>query len=100
RPPRLSPEQLAGVIPADRREPYDMREVLARLVDDSEFVEFKPAWGETLVTGTAWIHGFPVGILANNGPLYSDSSLKAAHFIQLCDQRGVPLLFLQNISGF
>src|SRR5690606_16019541 len=100
RPPRLSPEELVGVIPADRREPYDMREVIARLVDDSEFVEFKPAWGETLVAGTAWIHGFSVGILANNGPLHSDSSLKAAHFIQLCDQRQMPLLFLQNIPGF
>jgi 3-methylcrotonyl-CoA carboxylase beta subunit len=77
-----------------------MREVIARLVDDSDLVEFKPAWGETLVCGTARLHGFPVGILANNGPLYSESSLKAAHFIQLCDQRRIPLLFLQNISGF
>ncbi len=100
KPPRLDPQSLTGVIPADRRTPYDMREVLARLVDDSEFVEFKPAWGETLVCGTAWIHGFPVGVLANNGPLHSDSSLKAAHFVQLCDQRGTPLLFLQNISGY
>ncbi|SMF72336.1 3-methylcrotonyl-CoA carboxylase beta subunit [Tistlia consotensis] len=99
-PPRLSGEELAGVVPADRRQPYDVREVLARLVDDSDFVEFKPEWGATLVAGTARIHGFPVGILGNNGPLYSDSSLKAAHFIQLCDQRRIPLLFLQNISGF
>ena len=100
RPPRHDAAGIAGVIPPDRRTPYDVREILARLVDDSEFSEFKPHWGETLVAGTAWIHGFPVGILGNNGALYSESALKAAHFIARCDQRGVPLLFLQNISGY
>ncbi len=100
RPPLYSADELPGVVPADRRTPYDAREIIARIADASDFVEFKPEWGASLVAGTAWIHGFPVGILANNGPLYSDSSLKAAHFISMCDQRGVPLVFLQNISGF
>ena len=99
-PPRYPEHELTGVVPADRRTPYDAREIIARLVDASDFIEFKPDWGVTLVAGTAWIHGFPVGILANNGPLHSDSALKAAHFISMCDQRGIPLLFLQNISGF
>ncbi len=99
-PPRLPAAELAGVVPADRRQPYDVREVLARLLDDSDFIEFKSGWGESLVAGTARIHGFPVAILGNNGPLYSESALKAAHFIELADQRGIPLLFLQNISGF
>jgi 3-methylcrotonyl-CoA carboxylase beta subunit len=99
-PPRYPTEDIVGIVPADRRTPYDAREIIARLVDGSEFIEFKPDWGATLVTGTAWIHGFPIGILANNGPLYSDSSLKGAHFISMCDQRNVPILFLQNISGF
>ncbi|MDP1839554.1 MAG: carboxyl transferase domain-containing protein [Reyranella sp.] len=99
-PPRIGAETLTGVIPVDRRKPYDVREVIARLVDASDFIEFKPEWGETLVTGTARVHGFSVGILGNNGSLHSDSSLKAAHFISMCDQRGIPLLFLQNISGF
>lgn len=98
--PRYPTDDIVGVVSADRRTPYDAREIIARLVDGSAFVEFKPDWGETLVTGTAWIHGFPVGILANNGPLHSDSSLKAAQFISMCDQRNTPLLFLQNISGF
>lgn len=100
KPPRYPTSELAGVVPADRRTPYDAREIIARLVDASAFVEFKPDWGATLVAGTAWIHGFAVGILANNGPLHSESSLKAAHFISMCDQRNTPLLFLQNISGF
>ena len=91
---------LTGIVSVDRRTPYDAREIIARIADASAFDEFKAGWGETLIAGTAWIHGFPVGILANNGPLYSDSSLKAAHFISMCDQRGVPLLFLQNITGF
>ncbi len=99
-PPRYAIEELPGVVPADRRTPYDVREIVARIADSSAFVEFKPDWGSTLVCGTAWIHGYPVGILGNNGPLYSDSSLKAAQFITMCDQRGIPLLFLQNISGF
>lgn len=98
--PKFAIEELSGVVPADRRTPYDVREIIARIADDSAFVEFKPEWGATLVCGTAWIHGYPVGILGNNGPLYSESSLKAAQFITMCDQRGVPLLFLQNISGF
>lgn len=99
-PPRYAIDEIAGIVSADRRTPYDPREVIARLVDGSEFIEFKREWGETLVAGTAWLHGFPVGVLANDGPLYSDSSLKAAHFISMCDQRGVPLLFLQNVTGF
>jgi 3-methylcrotonyl-CoA carboxylase beta subunit len=98
--PSYPASELPGVVPADRRTPYDAREIIARVVDASEFVEFKPDWGATLVAGTARIHGYPVGILANNGPLHSESSLKAAHFISMCDQRNVPLLFLQNISGF
>jgi len=91
---------LTSVVPTDVSAPYDVREVIARLVDGSEFTEFKPLYGETLVTGFAHIHGHPVGIVANNGVLFSASALKGAHFIELCDQRGIPLLFLQNISGF
>ncbi|MGE3194307.1 MAG: carboxyl transferase domain-containing protein [Microbacteriaceae bacterium] len=87
-------------VPTDVAASYDVREVIARLVDGSEFSEFKPLYGETLVTGFAHIHGHPVGIVANNGVLFSPSSQKGAHFIELCDQRGIPLLFLQNISGF
>jgi 3-methylcrotonyl-CoA carboxylase beta subunit len=87
-------------VPVDVAASYDVREVIARLVDGSEFTEFKPLYGETLVTGFAHIHGHPVGIVANNGVLFSPSSQKGAHFIELCDQRGIPLLFLQNISGF
>jgi 3-methylcrotonyl-CoA carboxylase beta subunit len=82
------------------REPYDVREIIARLVDGSEFDEFKKLYGETLVTGFAHLNGLPIGILANNGILFSESAQKAAHFIQLCDQRGIPLVFLQNITGF
>ena len=99
-PPLLDPAEIGGVIEADPRAPYDVREVLARLVDGSEFAAFKPDWGESLVCGTAHLHGYPVGILANNGPLFSESALKGAHFIELCDQRHIPLLFLQNITGF
>ena len=87
-------------MPADVNVPYDAREVIARLVDGAVFHEFKAAYGATLVTGFARIHGHPVGIVANNGVLFSESALKGAHFIELCDQRGIPLLFLQNISGF
>jgi len=93
-------EQLYGVLPRDTRTPYDVREVIARLVDRSEFHEFKALYGETLVTGFAHIDGMPVAIVANNGILFSESALKGAHFIQLADRRGVPLLFLQNITGF
>ena len=99
-PPAMDPAELYGVLPADPRTPYDVREVVARLVDGSRFAEFKAEYGTTLVTGTARIHGHPVGIVANNGVLFGESALKGAHFIQLCDQRSVPLLFLQNITGF
>ena len=98
--PTADPAELAGIIPTEVATPYDPREVIARLVDGSEFTEFKSEYGTTLVTGWAHIHGHPVGILANNGVLLSESALKGAHFVELCDQRGIPLLFLQNISGF
>jgi 3-methylcrotonyl-CoA carboxylase beta subunit len=88
------------VIPADTRKPYDVREVIARIVDASELDEFKQNYGTTLITGFARIYGYPVGIVANNGVLYSESALKAAHFIELCSQRNIPLVFLQNITGF
>lgn len=100
REPAYPPEELYGIIPPDTRIPYDVREVIARLVDGSELFEFKARYGKTLVCGFAHIHGIPVGILANNGILFSESALKGAHFIQLCNQRGIPLLFLQNITGF
>jgi 3-methylcrotonyl-CoA carboxylase beta subunit len=99
-PPLYDPEELTGVISHDRRNPYDVREIIARLVDGSEFQEFKPEWGETLVCGTAKIHGQRVGILGNNGALFSESSLKGAHFITMCDQQGTPLIFLHNITGY
>jgi 3-methylcrotonyl-CoA carboxylase beta subunit len=98
--PRLSPRDLYGVIPKDPRTTSDVREVIARLVDGSRFQEFKALYGPTLVTCFAHIHGHPVGIVANNGVLFSESALKGAHFIQLCDQRRIPLVFLQNITGF
>ncbi len=98
--PRYAAEELYGVMPTDTRTPFDVREVIARLVDDSRFHEFKKLYGETLVCGFAHIHGMPVAILANNGILFSESAVKGAHFIQLADRRGVPLLFLQNITGF
>jgi 3-methylcrotonyl-CoA carboxylase beta subunit len=100
REPLYPAEELYGVIPADPRKPYDVREVIARLVDGSELDEFKQNYGTTLVTGFAHLHGYPVGILANNGILFSESSLKAAHFIELAAQRGIPLVFLQNITGY
>jgi 3-methylcrotonyl-CoA carboxylase beta subunit len=100
REPLYPSEELYGVIPADPRKPYDVRELIARLVDGSELDEFKQNYGATLVTGFARLHGYPVGILANNGILFSESSLKAAHFIELACQRGIPLLFLQNITGY
>jgi 3-methylcrotonyl-CoA carboxylase beta subunit len=98
--PLYSPEEIAGILPVSGREPYDVREIIARLVDGSEFSEFKKNYGTTLITGFAHIMGYPVGIIANNGILFSDSSLKGTHFIQLCDFRGLPIIFLQNISGF
>ncbi len=100
RPPKYDAEELYGILPADVRAPYDVHEVIARLVDGSEFHEFKALYGTTLVCGFAHIWGMPVAILANNGVLFSESALKGAHFIQLAQQRGIPLLFLQNISGF
>jgi 3-methylcrotonyl-CoA carboxylase beta subunit len=98
--PLYAPDDIYGVVPADTRKPYDVREIIARIVDGSELDEFKALYGETLITGFAHIHGYPVGIIANNGILFSESSLKGAHFIELCCQRGIPLVFLQNISGF
>ncbi|MBL8525434.1 MAG: methylcrotonoyl-CoA carboxylase [Betaproteobacteria bacterium] len=98
--PRYAAEELYGVIPKDTRQPFDIREVIARIVDDSDFHEFKALYGTTLVCGFAHIWGFPVGIVANNGILFSESALKGAHFIELCNQRGIPLIFLQNITGF
>jgi 3-methylcrotonyl-CoA carboxylase beta subunit len=99
-PPRYAAEELYAVVPADRRTPYDVREVIARLVDGSEFDEFKRLYGPTLVCGFAHVWGYPVGIVANNGILFSESAQKGAHFIELCAQRGIPLVFLQNITGF
>ena len=98
--PAADPGQLYGAVPTDVNASYDVHEVIARLVDGSDFHEFKASYGDTLVTGFASIHGHPVGIVANNGVLFSESAQKGAHFIELCDQRGIPLLFLQNISGF
>ncbi|MCG8545533.1 MAG: methylcrotonoyl-CoA carboxylase, partial [Alphaproteobacteria bacterium] len=100
RPPAHEAEELYGVIPTDIRQPYDVRDVIARIVDGSELDEFKQLYGQTLVCGFARICGYPVGIIANNGILFSESALKGTHFIELCCQRGVPLVFLQNISGF
>jgi len=99
-PPLYDPREIYGIIPADVRQPYDVREVIARIVDGSELDEFKQNYGTTLVTGFAHLHGMPVGIIANNGVLFSESALKGAHFIELCCQRKIPLLFLQNITGF
>ncbi|TMS59678.1 methylcrotonoyl-CoA carboxylase [Imbroritus primus] len=99
-PPRYAAEELYGVIPTDTRKPYDVREIIARLVDDSAFDEFKARYGATLVCGFAHLWGYPVGIIANNGILFSESALKGTHFIELCCQRKIPLVFLQNITGF
>jgi len=98
--PAEDPAELYDVVPADLRTPYDVREVIRRVVDASRLEEFKPLYGETLVCGFARIWGYPVGIVANNGILFSESALKGAHFVQLCNQRGIPLVFLQNVSGF
>jgi len=99
-PPRFEPQELYGVIPLDTRKPFDVREIIARIADGSEFDEFKARYGTTLVCGFAHVEGMPVGIIANNGILFSESALKGAHFIELCCQRKVPLVFLQNITGF
>ncbi|MDJ0980159.1 MAG: carboxyl transferase domain-containing protein [Kiloniellales bacterium] len=100
REPLYDPEEICGLVPPDLKKPYDAREVIARLVDGSEFDEFKALYGTTLVCGFARLFGYPVGLVANNGILFSESSLKATHFIELCSQRGIPLIFLQNITGF
>src|SRR5207244_1182112 len=98
--PLFDPKEIYGVIPKDIRRPYDVREVIARIVDGSRFHEFKERYAVTIVTGFARIFGYKVGILANNGVLFSESALKATHFIELCNQRRIPLVFLQNITGF
>ena len=98
--PYHDPQELLGIVPSDNRTPYDVREVISRIVDGSRFHEFKERYGTSLVCGFARIHGYPVGIVANNGILFSESSLKGAHFVELCGQRGIPLVFLQNIMGF
>ncbi|MFO1424246.1 MAG: carboxyl transferase domain-containing protein [Candidatus Competibacteraceae bacterium] len=98
--PIYDPEEIYGILPTDTRKPYDVREIIARIVDGSRFDEFKTRYGSTLVTGFAQLYGYPVGVVANNGILFSESAQKGAHFIELCGQRGIPLLFLQNITGF
>jgi acetyl-CoA carboxylase carboxyltransferase component len=98
--PKYDPAELYGIVNADSRKPYDVHEVIARLVDGSRFDEFKARYGPTLVTGFARLHGFLVGIIASNGVLFSESALKATHFIEMCNLRGIPLVFLQNITGF
>ena len=100
RPPRYDAAELHGIVPSDTRKPYDVREIVARIVDDPEFDEFKARYGTTLVTGFARVWGYPIGIVANHGILFSESALQGAHFIELCAQRGIPLLFLQNVTGF
>lgn len=100
KPPKYDAKDIYGLIPSDTRRPYDVREVIARIVDDSAFDEFKKLYGETLVCGFAHLFGYPVGIIANNGILFSESALKGAHFVELCCQRKIPLIFLQNITGF
>ncbi len=100
RSPLYNPKEIYGIVPCESRKPYDVREIIARLVDGSEFDEFKQLYGATLVCGFARLHGYPVGIIANNGILFSESALKGAHFVELCSQRGIPLIFLQNITGF
>ena len=98
--PAHDPEDILGILPSDPRTPYDIREVIARIIDGSRFDDFKPRFGETLVTGFAHVMGCPVGIIANNGVLFSESAVKGAHFVELCSQRRIPLVFLQNITGF
>jgi 3-methylcrotonyl-CoA carboxylase beta subunit len=98
--PLYPAEELAGVIPTDKKQTFDVREVIARVLDGSRFDEFKKQYGSTLVTGFGRLYGYPIGVVANNGVLFSESAMKGAHFIELCAQRGIPLLFLQNITGF
>lgn len=97
--PLYNIDEIYGIVGANLKKSFDIKEIIARIVDGSEFYEFKSQYGETLVTGFARIHGYPVGIVANNGVLFSESALKGAHFVQLCAQRKIPLLFLQNITG-
>jgi 3-methylcrotonyl-CoA carboxylase beta subunit len=99
-PPRHDPREIYGIVSRDPKIPTDTREILARFVDDSRFQEFKPLYGETLLTGFAHLHGHPIGILANQGVLFTESALKAAHFIDLCCQRDIPLLFMSDVTGF
>ena len=99
-PPIYDPREIYGIVSRELKVPYDVREIIARMVDRSEFLEFKELFGPTLVCGWAYLHGYPVGILGNNGVLFSDSALKGTQFIQLCDRRKIPLVFLQNINGF
>lgn len=99
-PPLYDPDEIYGILPKDAKQPFDIREIIARLVDGSRFHEFKALYGTTLVTGFAHLHGMPIGIVANNGVLFGESAQKGAHFVELCGQRGVPLVFLQNITGF
>src|ERR1700730_5285350 len=98
--PRYDPKEIYGILPQDLRRQFDAREIIARMVDGSQFQEFKALYGTTLITGFARIHGFPVGIIANNGVLFVESAEKGAHFVELCGQRRIPLIFLQNITGF
>ncbi|ETE54039.1 carboxyl transferase domain-containing protein, partial [Rhodobacter capsulatus] len=98
--PAYDPEEILGIVPADLRTPYDIREVIARVVDGSRFDEFKPRFGETIVTGFAHVQGCPVGLIANNGVIFSEAAQKAAHFVELCSMRNIPLVFLQNVTGF
>src|SRR3546814_9586630 len=100
REPLYPARELYGIVPRDTRRPFDVREVIARVVDGSELQEFKARYGKTLVTGFAHLPGYPVGIVANNGIMFAESALTGAHFIELCNQRGIPLVFLQNIPGF
>jgi 3-methylcrotonyl-CoA carboxylase beta subunit len=98
--PRYPADDIYGIVPSDTRRPFDIREIIARVVDGSEFQEFKARYGKTLICGFSHIYGYPVGIVANNGILFAESALKGAHFIELCNQRDIPLVFLQNITGF
>ena len=98
--PRYDPQEIGGLVPTDSRQPFEIHEIIARIVDDSDFEEFKKRYGTTLVCGFARLYGHPVGIIANNGILFSESALKGTHFVELCCQRRIPLIFLQNITGF
>jgi geranyl-CoA carboxylase beta subunit len=100
KPPRFDPDELCGVVPVDYRTPYDVREIIARIVDDSDFLEFKPMYGSETVCGHARLDGWPIGILGNNGPIFPTGAAKAGHFIQACSQSGTPIVYLQNTTGY